>query len=186
MKLDVQSVQQYLHKNLTLVITVAVMVLLLVIVYIPKISALSAAKADFERKARDLQSNHELIDRLVDIGNEFQATKVELARLRSDHAGDHQIPEMLGNITAAAAGLNLKLREIKPTPPQKERFFTKVSLNLDIKADYRSFAEYVDRITRIARLLDIRHMEISHDPKIYPLLSVNLLVDAHFVISSGK
>ncbi len=185
MKLDAQAVAQYLHRNLTLAITVAVMLVLLVLVYIPKISALSAARADFERKAEDLRSNHELIDRLVDIGAEYQAAKVELARLRRDHAGEHQIPEMLGNITAAAANLNLKLREIKPAPPQKERFLTKVSLDLQIKADYRSFAEYVDRITRIARLLDIRRMKISHSVEIYPLLSVDLLVDTYFVEEGG-
>lgn len=185
MKLDREKIREFLRKNIALVVTLLVIVVLLLLVYIPKLSTLSSVKEEFEKKAQDLRSNHELIDRLVEIGAEHQVAEVDLQRLRREHAGHHQIPEILHSLTAAIGHLNLELRAINRSPQEKERFFVKVPLELHVEASYRSFAEYIDRITRIARLLDVRRIEINHDAEIYPRLKIKLLVDAYFLEEGG-
>ena len=185
MKFDSEKIRELLKKNIAVIVTVLIMIILLVFIYIPKISTLSGLKKDFERKAEELRGKNELIDKLVEIGAAHQSAKVDLEKLHKEHAGHHQIPEMLVNITAASGHLNFELRAINRSPQEKEKFFVKVPLELRIESSYRSFAEYVDRITRIARLLDIRRIEINQKENIYPRLSITLLLDAYFLEDEG-
>ena len=76
-------------------------------------------------------------------------------------------------------------KAINPSPQEKVPFFVRVPLELDIEASYRSMAEYLDRITRKTKLLDIRRIEITGNNKIYPRLKVRLHVDAYFVEDGG-
>lgn len=185
MKIDKDKIRELLRTNLSLIVTVVVMVFLLVFLYIPKLSTLSEVKGEFEKRAEELRSNHELIDQLVDIGADYQTAEVELERRHKENAGHQQIPEILYSLTAAGGDLNFKLHAINRSSQEKEQFFVKVPLELNIEAAYRSFAEYIDRITRIARLLDVRRIEIGNDSKIYPRLKIKLLVDAYFLESGG-
>ena len=168
MKLDPDKIREIIKSNLVLIITIVVMLFLLLFVYVPKLSALSDSKAEFEDRAETLRANHDLISRLAPIGTEHVAAEMELQMLHRKHAGQHQIPEMLHSLTAATGDLDLELRGINRSPQEKTDFFVRVPLELNIEATFRSFAEYIDRITRIARLLDVRRIEITQDPEIYP------------------
>ena len=185
MKFNKEKAREFARKNITVIVTVIVMIFLLVFLYAPKISALSELKKEFEKKAEELRGKNELIDKLVEIGAAHQSAKVDIGRLHREHAGRHQIPEMLVSLTAASGDLNFELRAINRSPQEKEKFFVKVPLELKIESGYRSFAEYIDRITRIARLLDIRRIEISQEEDIYPRLKINLLLDAYFLENGG-
>ncbi len=185
MKLDINKVKEFLRANLELVIAVAVMLVLLAAVYVPKLSYLTELKSRFERKAEDLRSKHELIDRLVDIGQEHKEIEVQLTRVRREHAGNSQIARIQHSLTAAAGDLILDLRRFVRSPQEKKQFFVKVPLELEIEADYKCFAEYLDRVIRFAKLLDVRRIEIKHDPALYPRVDAKLLVDAYFLEEGG-
>ena len=92
---------------------------------------------------------------------------------------------MLHALTAASPDLDFELKAINPSPQEKIPFFIRVPLELDIEASYRSMAEYLDRITRKTKLLDIRRIEITGNNETYPRLKVKLHVDAYFVEHGG-
>lgn len=185
MKFDVDKIRDFLRTNLVLVIAAVVMLLLLVVLYLPKLSYLTDLKGRFERKAEDLRSKHELIDRLVDIGQEHKEVEVHLARVRSEHAGHSQIARIQHSLTAAAGDLILEMRRFIRSPQEKKKFFVKVPLELEIEADYKCFAEYLDRVIRFAKLIDVRRIEIKHNAQLYPRVSAKLLVDAYFLEEGG-
>lgn len=184
MKFDRGTLRNFLRPNLLLIVTVGLMAVLVILVYLPKVRRLSRAKEEFEKEAERLRSNHELIDNMVDIRAQYEAARVELEQRRRLHAGQHQIAETHLALTVAGEGLDLELRAITPSPQEKVRLFTKLPLELDIEASYRFFAEYIDRITRTARLLDVRRIEIIGNNVIYPRLRIKLLVDAYFLQDS--
>jgi type IV pilus assembly protein PilO len=184
-KLDMNKIREMVKTNAVLIATIFVMLVLLLFLYIPKLSALSEVKKEFEDRAETMRSNHELIDKLVPIAAEHEAAGLELQLLHRKHAGQHQIPEMLHGLTAATGDLDLELRGINRSAQEKTAFFVRVPLELNIEGTYRSFAEYIDRITRIARLLDVRRIEISQAPEIYPRVRIKLLVDAYFLEDGG-
>jgi Tfp pilus assembly protein PilO len=184
-KFDAGKVKEFLRSNAVLVGAAAVMLVLLVVLYLPKLSRLSELKTEFERKAEDLRGKHELIDRFVDIGQENQAMQVHLDRVRREHAGHSQIARMQHSLTAAAGDLILDLRRFVRSPQEKKQFFVKVPLELEIEADYKCFAEYLDRVIRFAKLIDVRRIEIKHDAALYPNVSAKLLVDAYFLEEGG-
>jgi Tfp pilus assembly protein PilO len=184
-KFDIEKIRELLLKNLVLVITVFVMLVLLVLVYLPKLSRLSEVKKEFEKQAEKLRSNHELLDRLVKIGSDHQAAKVELNRLYDEHGGQRKLSEIVHNLTTIGATLDFKLNSHNQSSREKERFLTRVPINLDIDSSYRSFAEYLDGIVRKSKLLDIRRIEIHHDKESYPRHRANLLLDAYFLEERG-
>jgi Tfp pilus assembly protein PilO len=186
MKLNAPVIGGFLRTNALLAGTAAGMVVLLLAVYLPKLSNLRAVKREFEKSAADLCAHHELIDRLVEIGAQHQAVKVELEQARREHAGQHRIPEMLHALTAASADLDFNLRTINRSAQEKQRFFIKVPLELHADASYRSFAEYLDRISRVAKLLDIRRVEIAASDETYPRHAMKLVVDAYFLEETGE
>ena len=185
MKFDVDKIRDFLRTNLVLVIAAVVMLLLLVVLYLPKLSYLTNLKGQFERKAEDLRSKHELIDRLVDIGQEHKEVEVHLARVRREHAGHSQIARIQHSLTAAAGDLILEMHRFIRSPQEKKKFFVKVPLELEIEADYKCFAEYLDRVIRFAKLIDVRRIEIKHNAQLYPRVSAKLLVDAYFPEEGG-
>jgi Tfp pilus assembly protein PilO len=184
-KLDVDKVKEFLRTNVVLVIAVAIMLVLLVVLYVPKLSYLTELKGKFERRAEDLRGKHELIDRLVEIGQEHKEMEVHLARVRREHAGHSQIARIQHSLTAHAGDLILDLRRFIRSPQEKKKFFVKVPLELEIEADYKCFAEYLHRVIEFAKLLDVRRIEIKHDDKLYPRVDVKLLVDAYFLEEGG-
>jgi len=186
MKFDSQKIRELLKRNLVLIITVAVILLLLVVVYIPKLSNLSTVKKEFEDQAERLRSNHELLDRLVKIGADHQAAKVEIDRLFEEHGGQRKLSEIVHNLTTVGATLDFKLNSHNQSSREQTRFLIKVPINLDIEASFRSFAEYLDGIVRKSKLLDIRKIEIVQEEKSYPRHRAHLLVDAYFLEDKGS
>ena len=55
MKLDVDKAKEFLRTNLVLIIAAAVMLVLLVVLYVPKLSYLTELKVRFDRRAEDLR-----------------------------------------------------------------------------------------------------------------------------------
>jgi Tfp pilus assembly protein PilO len=185
LKFDFDKVREFLRTNLVLIIAAVIMLVLLVVLYVPKLSYLTDLKGEFERKAEDLRGKHELIDRLVDIGQEHKEMEVHLGRVRREHAGHSQIARIQHSLTAAAGDLILEMRRFVRSPQEKKKFFVKVPLELEIEADYKCFAEYLDRVIRFAKLIDVRRIEISHNAKLYPRVDAKLLVDAYFLEEGG-
>ncbi len=117
-----------------------------------------AKLAELQKQIRALEAT---ANKLPEFQREVQALEARLETLKRILPPEKEMPDLMRRLQYLAAQSTLHVLGIKPTAPSQKDFYQEVPVNVDIEGSYHSYGAFLDRISRMSRLVNIADMKIK-------------------------
>ncbi|HXY39658.1 MAG TPA: type 4a pilus biogenesis protein PilO [Vicinamibacteria bacterium] len=114
--------------------------------------------ADLQKQIRALEAT---ANRLPEFQREVQALEARLELLKRILPPEKEMPDLMRRIQYLAAQSSLRVVKFNPTPPHQAEFYQEIPINLDLEGSYHNFGAFLDRISRMSRLINIGEIKIK-------------------------
>ena len=116
-----------------------------------------AQLADLQKQIRALEAT---ANRLPEFQREVQALEARLELLKRILPPEKEMPDLMRRIQYLAAQSSLRVAKFNPAPPRQAEFYQEIPINLDLEGSYHNFGGFLDRISRMSRLINIGDIKI--------------------------
>ncbi len=113
--------------------------------------------ADLQKQIRALEAT---ANRLPEFQREVQALEARLELLKRILPPEKEMPDLMRRIQYLAAQSSLRVAKFNPAPPRQAEFYQEIPINLDLEGSYHNFGAFLDRISRMSRLINIGEIKI--------------------------
>jgi type IV pilus assembly protein PilO len=117
-----------------------------------------ARLADLQRQIRALEAT---ANKLPEFQREVQALEARLETLKRILPPEKEMPDLMRRVQYLAAQSSLQIRKFNPTPPVQKEFYLEVPINLDVDGTYHNLGAFLDRISRMSRLVNVGNVKIK-------------------------
>ena len=117
-----------------------------------------AQLADLQKQIRALEAT---ANRLPEFQREVQALEARLELLKRILPPEKEMPDLMRRIQYLAAQSSLRVVKFNPAPPRQAEFYQEIPINLDLEGSYHNFGGFLDRISRMSRLINIGEIKIK-------------------------
>ncbi len=114
--------------------------------------------ADLQKQIRALEAT---ANRLPEFQREVQALEARLELLKRILPPEKEMPDLMRRIQYLAAQSSLRVAKFNPAPPRQAEFYQEIPINLDLEGSYHNFGAFLDRISRMSRLINIGEIKIK-------------------------
>ncbi len=124
---------------------------------------------------KDIRALEATANRLPEFQREVQALEARLELLKRILPPEKEMPDLMRRIQYLAAQSSLHVVKFNPAPPRQSEFYQEVPINLDLEGSYHNFGAFLDRISRMSRLINIGDIKIkaSNQPTINNTVAVS-------------
>ncbi len=129
-----------------------------------------AKLADLQTQIRALEAT---ANKLPEFQREVQALEARLETLKRILPPEKEMPDLMRRIQYLAAQSSLQIRKFNPAAPVQKDFYQEVPVNLDLEGTYHNLGAFLDRVSRMSRLVNMGDVKIKaageahdqrHDP----------------------
>jgi type IV pilus assembly protein PilO len=117
-----------------------------------------ARLADLQRQIRALEAT---ANKLPEFQREVQALEARLETLKRILPPEKEMPDLMRRVQYLAAQSSLQIRKFNPAPPVQKEFYLEVPINLDVDGTYHNLGAFLDRISRMSRLVNVGNVKIK-------------------------
>jgi len=121
-----------------------------------------ARLADLQKQIRALEAT---ANKLPEFQREVQALEARLETLKRILPPEKEMPDLMRRVQYLAAQSSLSIRKFNPAPPAQKEFYLEVPINLDIEGTYHNLGAFLDRISRMSRLVNVGNVKIKSQSK---------------------
>lgn len=114
--------------------------------------------AELQKQIRALEAT---ANRLPDFQREVQALEARLETLKRILPPEKEMPDLMRRVQYLAAQSSLAIRRFTPAPTAQRDFYVEVPVNIDVEGTYHNFGAFLDRISRMSRLVNIGEIKIT-------------------------
>ena len=132
-----------------------------------------ARLADLQKQIRALEAT---ANKLPEFQREVQALEARLEALKRILPPEKEMPDLMRRVQYLAAQSSLQIRKFNPAAPVQKEFFQEIPVNLDLQGTYHNLGAFLDRISRMSRLVNVGDMRIKAQSK--PTISSTIGVSA--------
>jgi type IV pilus assembly protein PilO len=121
-----------------------------------------ARLADLQKDIRALEAT---ANKLPEFQREVQALEARLETLKRILPPEKETPELMRRLQYLAAQSSLQIRKFNPAPVSQQEFYQEVPFNLDVEGTYHNLGAFLDRISRMSRLVNIGNVKVKAQSK---------------------
>ncbi len=121
-----------------------------------------ARLADLQKQIRALEAT---ANKLPEFQREVQALEARLETLKRILPPEKEMPDLMRRVQYLAAQSSLQIRKFNPAPPAQKDFYLEVPINLDVDGTYHNLGAFLDRISRMSRLVNMGNVKIKAQSK---------------------
>jgi type IV pilus assembly protein PilO len=132
-----------------------------------------AKLADLQKQIRALEAT---ANRLPEFQREVQALEARLETLKRILPPEKEMPDLMRRLQYLAAQSSLAIKKFNPTAPSQKEFYQEIPITLDMDGTYHNFGAFLDRISRMSRLVNMGNVKIRAQSR--PTISNTIAVSA--------
>jgi type IV pilus assembly protein PilO len=117
-----------------------------------------ARLADLQTQIRALEAT---ANKLPEFQREVQALEARLETLKRILPPEKEMPDLMRRLQYLAAQSNLQIRKFNPAAPVQKDFYQEVPVNLDLEGTYHNLGAFLDRVSRMSRLVNVGDLKIK-------------------------
>jgi type IV pilus assembly protein PilO len=121
-----------------------------------------AKLADLQKQIRALEAT---ANKLPEFQREVQALEARLETLKRILPPEKEMPDLMRRVQYLAAQSSLSIRKFNPAAPVQKEFYQEVPVNLDLEGTYHNLGAFLDRISRMSRLVNVGNVRIKAQAK---------------------
>jgi type IV pilus assembly protein PilO len=121
-----------------------------------------ARLAELQKQIRALEAT---ANKLPEFQREVQALEARLETLKRILPPEKEMPDLMRRVQYLAAQSSLQIRKFNPAAPAQKDFYQEVPINLDIEGTYHNLGAFLDRISRMSRLVNVGNVKIKSQQK---------------------
>ncbi len=121
-----------------------------------------AKLADLQKQIRALEAT---ANKLPEFQREVQALEARLETLKRILPPEKEMPDLMRRVQYLAAQSSLQIRKFNPAAPAQKEFYLEVPINLDVEGTYHNLGAFLDRISRMSRLVNMGNVKIKAQTK---------------------
>lgn len=121
-----------------------------------------AKLAELQKQIRALEAT---ANKLPEFQREVQALEARLETLKRILPPEKEMPDLMRRIQYLAAQSSLNITKFNPAAVVQKEFFQEVPVNLDLQGTYHNLGAFLDRVSRMSRLVNVGNVKIKAQSK---------------------
>jgi len=121
-----------------------------------------AKLAELQTQIRALEAT---ANKLPEFQREVQALEARLETLKRTLPPEKEMPDLIRRVQYLAAQSSLQIRKFNPAAPLQKDFYLEVPVNLDLEGTYHNLGAFLDRVSRMSRLVNVGDVKIKAQSK---------------------
>jgi len=121
-----------------------------------------ARLAELQKQIRALEAT---ANKLPEFQREVQALEARLETLKRILPPEKEMPDLMRRVQYLAAQSSLSIRKFNPATPAQKDFYQEVPVNLDLEGTYHNLGAFLDRVSRMSRLVNVGNVKIKAQSK---------------------
>jgi type IV pilus assembly protein PilO len=117
-----------------------------------------ARLADLQQQIRALEAT---ANRLPEFQREVQALEARLETLKRILPPEKEMPDLMRRVQYLAAQSSLGIQKFNPAAPSQKDFYEEIPINIDMVGTYHNLGAFLDRISRMSRLVNMGNLVIK-------------------------
>jgi type IV pilus assembly protein PilO len=117
-----------------------------------------ARLATLQKEIRALEAT---ANRLPEFQREVQALEARLETLKRILPPEKEMPDLMRRIQYLAAQSSLQIRKFNPAAVVQKDFYQEVPVNIDVEGTYHNMGAFLDRVSRMSRLVNMGNLKIK-------------------------
>jgi type IV pilus assembly protein PilO len=114
---------------------------------------------------KDIRALEATANKLPEFQREVQALEARLETLKRILPPEKEMPDLMRRVQYLAAQSNLQIRKFNPAAPVQKEFYQEVPVNLDIEGTYHNLGAFLDRVSRMSRLVNVGNVKVKAQAK---------------------
>lgn len=149
-----------------IVILILIIVLSLVLchftIYKPKSQQIDILEVKVNELKKALKENLEIIKNIKDIEEELENIKRKLFEAQTQLPTEKEIPNLLTKISDLGSKVGLEFLLFQPKPEIPKEFYNEVPIDMIVKGNYHTVAQFFDLIAHLPRIVNISDINIKN------------------------
>jgi type IV pilus assembly protein PilO len=113
----------------------------------------------------DIRALEATANKLPEFQREVQALEARLETLKRILPPEKEMPDLMRRVQYLAAQSSLQIRKFNPAAPAQKEFYQEVPIALDLEGTYHNLGAFMDRISRMSRLVNMGNVKIKAQTK---------------------
>jgi type IV pilus assembly protein PilO len=132
-----------------------------------------ARLAELQKQIRALEAT---ANKLPEFQREVQALEARLETLKRILPPEKEMPDLMRRVQYLAAQSSLNIKKFNPAAVSQKDFYVEVPINLDLQGTYHNLGAFLDRVSRMSRLVNVGNVKIKAQNK--PTISSTITASA--------
>jgi type IV pilus assembly protein PilO len=132
-----------------------------------------AKLAELQKQIRALEAT---ANKLPEFQREVQALEARLETLKRILPPEKEMPDLMRRVQYLAAQSSLSIKKFNPAAVAQKDFYVEVPVNLDVEGTYHNLGAFLDRVSRMSRLVNVGNIKIKAQTK--PTISSTIQASA--------
>jgi type IV pilus assembly protein PilO len=129
--------------------------------------------AELQKQIRALEAT---ANKLADFQREVQMLEAKLEGLKRSLPPEKEMPDLMRRLQYLAAQSSLAVLKFDPVTPVQKEFYQEIPISLDLEGTYHNMGAFLDRISRIPRIINVGNLKIKARPR--PTINSTVTVSA--------
>ena len=125
---------------------------------------------------KDIRALEATANKLPEFQREVQALEARLETLKRILPPEKEMPDLMRRLQYLAAQSSMPIKRFNPGAPQQKEFYTEIPVSLEFEGTYHNFGAFLDRISRMSRLVNMGDLKVKSQSK--PTISNTVQVAA--------
>ncbi len=118
--------------------------------------------ADLQKQIRALEAT---ANKLAEFQREVQMLEAKLEGLKRSLPPEKEMPDLMRRLQYLAAQSNLGVLKFDPATPVQKEFYQEIPIAIDLQGTYHNMGAFLDRISRIPRIINVGNLRIKAQSK---------------------
>jgi type IV pilus assembly protein PilO len=110
---------------------------------------------------QDIRALEATANRLPEFQREVQALEARLETLKRILPPEKEMPDLMRRVQYLAAQSSLQIRKFNPAAVVTKDFYQEVPVSLDVEGTYHNLGAFLDRVSRMSRLVNMSDLKIK-------------------------
>jgi type IV pilus assembly protein PilO len=122
-------------------------------------------EARLAKLQQDIRALEATANRLPEFQREVQALEARLETLKRILPPEKEMPDLMRRIQYLAAQSSLQIRKFNPAAVVNKDFYQEVPVSIDVEGTYHNMGAFLDRVSRMSRLVNMSDLKIKAQSK---------------------
>jgi len=134
--------------------------------------------AELQKQIRALEAT---ANKLAEFQREVQMLEAKLEGLKRSLPPQKEMPDLMRRLQYLAAQSSLAVLKFAPATPVQKEFYQEIPINIDLQGTYHNMGAFLDRISRIPRIVNVGNLSIrsQNQPTVNNTVAVSAIATTY-------